>query len=251
MAEEVIKIRGLTKEYKDWRGRRRRVVAMDNLNLNLKKGEILAFLGPNGAGKTTVIKMICGLLLPDKGSIEINGYDVCKNPCQALREIGVVLEGSRNIYWRLTPRENLEYFGNLKGISGRVLKDRIENLLFFFDLMEKRNTLTKDLSRGMQQKLVIAISLIGEPEVLLLDEPTTGLDVHTTILIKERLKTLSRDKRKTIFLSTHQMEIAQDISDRVAIINQGRLAILEKTRDLNKELERVFLEATNEIPPSL
>jgi ABC-2 type transport system ATP-binding protein len=246
----MIKIKELTKEYKDWKGIVK-VRAVDDLSLDLEKGEILAFLGPNGAGKTTVIKMICGLLLPDKGSITINGYDVFKRTDKALKGIGVVLEGSRNIHWRLTTRENLEYFGNLKGVSGKILKDRICYLLSFFSLSDKRNTLTKDLSRGMQQKLVIAISLIGEPEVLLLDEPTTGLDVHTTILIKERLKTLSRDKRKTIFLSTHQMEIAQDISDRVAIINQGRLAILEKTRDLNKELERVFLEATNEIPPSL
>ncbi len=250
MAEEIVEIRGLTKEYKDWRGKKK-VKAVDNLSLAVGKGEILAFLGPNGAGKTTVIKMICGLLLPDKGDITINGYDVFKRTGQALKNIGVVLEGNRNIHWRLTPKENLEYFGNLKGISGKILKDRIEYLLSFFSLTEKRNILVKDLSRGMQQKLTIAISLIGDPEVLLLDEPTTGLDLHTTILIKDRLTSLSKEKGKSIFLSTHQMEIAQEISERVAIINQGRLVALEKTKNLSKELKDIFLEFTDEVSPFL
>lgn len=229
----IIRLNGVSKEYKNFR---QRVMAVDNIYLDIQRGEVLGILGPNGAGKTSIIKMICGLLIPDKGDIEINNYSVLKERKKALKKIGVVLEGNRNIHWRLTCNENLEYFGNLKGIYGKVLKERKHLLLSFFNLSEKRNVLGKDLSLGMQKKLSIAIALITDPEILLLDEIFAGLDVHSISLLKEKIKNLSKEREKTILFSTHQMDVAQEILDRAAIINQGKLVARNKVEELMDNL---------------
>jgi ABC-2 type transport system ATP-binding protein len=206
------------------------VEAVRGVSLNLAGGEVLAFLGPNGAGKTTTIKMIAGLIIPDAGRVEIAGIDPHRNP-QSLRLVGAVLEGNRNLYWRLTPEENLEYFGVLKGLTRREVHRRSRDLLARFDLTTKRRTSVQKLSRGMQQKLAIAVALVHQPKLLLLDEPTLGLDVEATQYVKGLVKTIASEGC-AILLTTHQLDIAEELSDRVAIIQKGEIIASAATRDL-------------------
>ncbi len=193
-----------------------------SVSLTLAPGEVLAFLGPNGAGKTTTIKAIAGLIVPDAGTVRIAGADPQRQPA-ALRRLGAVLEGNRNLYWRLTVQENLAYFGALKGLRPGPIRRRSAELLDRFGLADKRQTLVQALSRGMQQKLAIAVAILPEPQLLLLDEPTLGLDVEAT----QDVKRLVREIAATgcaILLTTHQLDIAEELADRVAIIQQGAIA---------------------------
>lgn len=206
------------------------VQAVRDVSLTLAMGEVLAFLGPNGAGKTTTIKMIAGLIRPDAGRVQIAGIDPHRNP-QALRFVGAVLEGNRNLYWRLTPEENLDYFGVLKGLTRSEVRRRSRELLERFELTSKRRTSVQKLSRGMQQKLAIAVALIHQPKLLLLDEPTLGLDVEATQYVKGLVKAIAANGC-AILLTTHQLDIAEELSDRVAIIQKGEIIASATTRDL-------------------
>jgi ABC-2 type transport system ATP-binding protein len=215
---------------KTYRSQGKAIVAVENVSLSIASKQVLAFLGPNGAGKTTTIKMIAGLILPDAGWVKIAG----RNPYQdskARGRLGAVLEGNRNLYWRLTPEENLEYFGVLRGLSQRVARQRTQVLIDRFGLGEKRRKIVQTLSRGMQQKLAIAVALIHDPPLLLLDEPTLGLDVEATESVKQLVREIATEGR-AVLLTTHQLNIAEELSDRVAIINQGKILIEEPTLDL-------------------
>ncbi|MGB6300560.1 MAG: ABC transporter ATP-binding protein [Rivularia sp. (in: cyanobacteria)] len=197
------------------------VEAVKNVSLTIASGEVMAFLGPNGAGKTTSIKMMAGLIKPDVGWTKISGINPHKNPI-ALEKLGAVLEGNRNVYWRLTPQENLEYFGVLKGLTHSQARKSGIALLERFRLQHKRRTAVQQLSRGMQQKLAFAVALIHQPEILLLDEPTLGLDVEAT----EDVKTLVREIAASgcaILLTTHQLDIAEQLADNIAIIQKGEI----------------------------
>ncbi len=209
------------------------VEAVRCVSLSLAANEVLAFLGPNGAGKTTTIKMIAGLIRPDAGRVRIAGADPHRNP-EALRLVGAVLEGNRNLYWRLTPEENLEYFGVLKGLTRREASRRGKVLLERFDLVSKRRTIVQTLSRGMQQKLAIAIALVHQPKLLLLDEPTLGLDVEATQNVKALVKAIAAEGC-AILLTTHQLNIAEELSDQVAIIQKGEIIASSPTRDLIRQ----------------
>ncbi len=206
------------------------ITAVCGVSLKINPGEVLAFLGPNGAGKTTSIKMIAGLIKPDTGWVKIAGCDPHRNP-QALRMLGAVLEGNRNLYWRLTPEENLEYFGVLRGLSRRVAHQQGLKLLERFSLMNKRRTPVQTLSRGMQQKLAIAVALAHHPRLLLLDEPTLGLDVEASENVKALVREVAREGC-AILLTTHQLNVAEEISDRVAIIHKGKILTEEPTREI-------------------
>ena len=203
------------------------IAAVRDVSLQISAGEVLAFLGPNGAGKTTSIKMIAGLIRPDGGWVKIADRDPHRHP-EALRAIGAVLEGNRNLYWRLTPEENLEYFGVLRGLSQRTARQRGKLLLERFHLMHKRHALVQSLSRGMQQKLAIAVSLVHQPQLLLLDEPTLGLDVEATEDVKRLVREIAQEGC-ALLLTTHQLAIAEELSDRVAIINNGEIVAEEPT----------------------
>ena len=209
---------------------KRRFEAVRDVSLQLFAGEVLAFLGPNGAGKTTTIKMISGLVRPDSGQVRIDGLDPHRQS-GALKRVGAVLEGNRNLYWRLTPLENIEYFGGLRQVPRRLARQRGEHLLEQFGLSEKYKTPVQQLSRGMQQKLAIAVALVHQPTLLLLDEPTLGLDVEAS----ETVKTLVRDVAAAgcaILLTTHQLDVAEELSDRVAIIRQGQIVAEQPTQEL-------------------
>lgn len=243
---QVLEVDQLQKTY---RSGGKTVEAVRNVSFGIESHEVLAFLGANGAGKTTTIKMIAGLVLPDRGQVKIAG----RNPHQqsiALKSVGAVLEGNRNVYWRLTPEENLEYFGVLRGLSGYVARQRAKVLLERFELMHKRSTIVQNLSRGMQQKLAIAVALIHEPQLLLLDEPTLGLDIEATQTVKRLVREIAGEGR-AILLTTHQLDIAEELSNRVAIIKQGEIVAQERTETLIQKFsgDSYRIELEQELDP--
>jgi ABC-2 type transport system ATP-binding protein len=241
MSDRILDAQKLRKFYKQGG---KTLEAVSGVSLSLDPGEVLAFLGPNGAGKTTTIKMIAGLLEPDAGDVKILGINPHRRPI-ALREVGAVLEGSRNLYWRLTPMENLVYFGVLRGLTRRRAKVRADELLAQFELEHKRNAAVQTLSRGMQQKVAIAVALVHEPRLLLLDEPTLGLDVEATEAVKLQIRAIAAAGRG-VLLTTHQLEVAEALSDRVAIIRDGGLIAEASTKELIREFSgtsyRISLE---------
>lgn len=199
------------------------VQAVSDLTLRVEPGQVLGFLGPNGAGKTTTIKTICGLVRPTSGEIRLCGYDVARQRAQAMRQFGAVLEGSRSVYWRLSAWENLLYFGRLKGCPGKKLRSRAESMLRELELWDRRHELVGSFSRGMQQKVAIACALAADPPVVLLDEPTLGLDLQAARVVRSWVKRLAKEEGKTVVLTTHQLDLAEELSDRVAIIRRGKL----------------------------
>jgi ABC-2 type transport system ATP-binding protein len=231
---DAIVISNLSKTYNT--GKAVKVQAVKNINLAVPSGCIFGFLGPNGAGKTTTIKMICGLVRPSAGKIAVNQVDVWQKRSAAMLNIGAVLEGTRNIHWTLSAWDNLMYFGHLKGLWGKTLSNRAEALLKELELWDRRKDLVRIFSRGMQQKVAIACALIADPPVVLLDEPTLGLDVQAARAVKQQIVRLTRDFGKTIVLTTHQLDMAQDVCDRVAIIIKGQI-ITDKPK---AELLEVF-----------
>jgi len=217
----AIEIRNLSKTYRQ--AGNAQAAAVDNLDLIIEPGEVLGFLGPNGAGKTTTIKMICGLIAPTTGSIRVNNHDVARERSAVMRQIGAVLEGTRNVYWRLSAWQNLMYFGRLKGCTGPTLKTRASRLLRELDLWERRHDPLRQFSRGMQQKVAIACALIADPPIVLLDEPTLGLDVQAARTVQHWVTKLAREHGKTIILTSHQLDMVQTVCDRVAVMRKGRL----------------------------
>lgn len=208
------------------------VHAARDVTFTIRPGEIFGLLGPNGAGKTTTVKMISGLVRPDKGAVYVDNLDVDKKRRQVLRRVGVVLEGTRTSLWPLTPLENLHYYGTLKDVPGTVLRQRSHDLLDFIGLKEKKNIQVRRLSRGQKQKLAICIALIADPQVLLLDEPTTGLDVQSARAIKDKVMEMTRQQGRSVLVTTHDMHVAQELCDRIGIINHGELIACKPTEQL-------------------
>jgi ABC-2 type transport system ATP-binding protein len=234
---------------KTYRQHGKLIEAVCGVSLKINAGEVLAFLGPNGAGKTTSIKMIAGLIKPNIGWVKIADCDLYRNP-QALRLVGTVLEGNRSLYWRLTSEENLGYFGVLRGLSRRDAYKKGIKLLERFDLLNKRHTPVQALSRGMQQKLAIAVALIHHPQLLLLDEPTLGLDVESSQNVKALVREIAGDGCG-ILLTTHQLDVAEEISDRVAIIQKGKILALEPTGEIIQRFSNstYTIEVEGELDP--
>ncbi len=240
----AIALDGLTKTY----GRGVAAVrAVDAVSLVVPAGQVFALLGPNGAGKTTLIKMLCGLVTPTSGSARVNGYDISRQRSAAVLQLGAVLEGGRNVYWSMSAWQNLLYFGRLKGLRGTEIKPRAERLLTELGLWERRDQLVGGFSRGMQQKVAVAAALITDPPILLLDEPTIGLDVQAARTVKEWIARLAHAEGKTVVLTTHQLDMAQELADRVAIIGDGRISadlpIGELLAQFREERYRITLGA--------
>lgn len=222
----------------------KRTQAVQGVSLSIEPGVILAFLGPNGAGKTTTIKMVAGLLIPDSGSVLIDGANP-ENDRSVYARVGIVLEGSRNLYQQLSARENLEYFGVIKGLTMADARARTQELLEFFSLTHKAKSRISELSSGMQQKLTIAVALLNRPKLLLLDEPTNALDVEAAEDIKTLMKKLASEGL-AILLTTHQLDVAQQVADRVAIIRSGKILVEETTSSLLKRFSGDFYKVTFE-----
>ncbi|MBP2356009.1 ABC-2 type transport system ATP-binding protein [Kribbella aluminosa] len=221
----AIEVRELTKRYGD-------LTAVEGVSLDVPAGQVLGLLGPNGAGKTTTIKMMTGLVTPTSGTVSLGGYDVSRRRSQAVQQVGAVLEGSRNVYWSLSAWQNLLYFGRLKGLRKSEIRPRAERLLRELGLWERRDHQVGGFSRGMAQKVAVAAALITDPPIVLLDEPTIGLDVEAARTVRDWVLRLAHQEGKTVVLTTHQLAMAEELADRVAVIREGRIITDLPTREL-------------------
>jgi ABC-2 type transport system ATP-binding protein len=223
-------------------------VAVNNLNLHVKKGELFGFLGPNAAGKTTTIKLLTGFLKPTRGSAFIAGYDVQKDYI-TVKGLLSYIPDAPYLYERLTAMEFLRFVSEIYLLDDHEAEEKRESLLEFFDLKEYSDILIEEYSHGMRQKLVIIATLIHNPQLIIVDEPMVGLDPKTVKLVKGMLKQSSRDGR-TIFMSTHTLSLAEEICDRIGIIDKGNLIAIGTMDELRKKsgidgrLEEIFLKLT-------
>jgi ABC-2 type transport system ATP-binding protein len=205
------------------------VNAIDNLDLSIKKGELFGLLGPNGAGKTTLVKILCTLLPPDKGSATLNGYDVAKQQMKVKQSIGTLFSvGERGFFWRLSGYRNLEFFAAINNVPRSSRHQRIMEVLELVGLNDKADVFFQKYSGGMKRKLALARALLADPPILLLDEPTTGLDVTSSRNIRDFIKNdLSKKHGKTVLYTTHYIEEVSQMCDRVAIMNKGKIVALD------------------------
>lgn len=226
------------------------LAAVQDLNLSVEAGELFGFLGPNGAGKTTTIRMIVGLLRPTSGSVKVGGHDILEEPLAVKRMVGYLAQ-SPLLYERLTGREFLRFLGGLYGLSDAAVEARSERLFEMLELTEKADDLIESYSGGMRHKIGLCGALVHEPPVLVLDEPLTGLDPYSARQVKDLLRELCR-QGNTVFLSTHVLEIAERVCDRVGILDRGRLIAAGTLESLRAEaqtsrettLEDLFLQLT-------
>ena len=236
MAEQVLlQIRNLTKSYGD-------IQAVRDLSLDIFSGEVFGLLGPNGAGKTTTIKLMSGLLRPDSGEVILRGKPLTAEDVKTRGRIGICPQ--ENVLWtKLTPVEQLIFLGNMYGMNQSLIQQRSQILLDALGLIDSADRLAGTLSGGMQQRLNIALALIHDPEIVILDEPEASLDPQSRISIRKYIKSLADEK--TIILTTHNMDEADRLADRVAIIDQGKLMVLDKPEALKQTVgEGDVLEIT-------
>jgi ABC-2 type transport system ATP-binding protein len=224
----AIKIENLTKEFNGF-------VAVDNISFVVESGELFGLLGPNGAGKTTTIRMLTGILKPTSGTAHIGEYDIQKRPLEAKQLMGIVPEMA-NAYVDLSGIKNLLLIGELYGIEKKERIEKAENLLKLFGLYEKRQQKVKTFSKGMQQRLIVAMGLMNDPKLLFLDEPTSGLDVESVRLIRELIRKFN-DNGTTIVLTTHNIEEANQLCDRVAIMNYGKIVAIDRPEKLKHTIQ--------------
>lgn len=220
-------------------------IAVDDLSFSVKPGEIFGLLGPNGAGKTTTLRMIATILKPDSGSITVNGYDALREPERVRAQLGVVAE-SNGLYDRLTALENIHYFGRLYNLPNEQITERLREIGPRLGLDEFAQKRAGQFSRGMKQKVAIAIALLHDPPVLIFDEPTVGLDVMTARQVRQFIKECRRPDKCVIF-STHIMSEVERLCDRIGIIHKGRLVALGTLSELcqrsgQQDLEEIFVE---------
>ena len=243
----MIEIRNLRKVYQD-------KVAVHDLNLSVKAGEVFAFLGPNGAGKTTTIKVLAGLLRPTSGTAIVGGFDLATHSLQA-RALMSYVPDEPYLYDKLTAYEFLKMIGELYGLPKARIETRIESVVQQFELTGFLHQLTESYSHGMKQRTVIAAALLHEPRLLVVDEPMVGLDPKSARTVKDTLKELSRTQGVTVFMSTHTLSVAEEVCDRVGILKKGRLVALGTLEEMRQmhvarsgeghhRLEDLFLDLT-------
>ena len=211
------------------------LVAVDQLNIKVKHGEVFSLLGPNGAGKTTTISMLCTIKKPTTGTATVNGFDIVKQPGQVRKSIGIVFQDP-SVDDRLTGRENMEMHANLYGVPKDVQRKRIPELLSLVELEDRADSLLKTYSGGMRRRLEIARGLLHYPHILFLDEPTIGLDPQTREVIWTYIKALIKEEEITIILTTHYMEEADQMSNRIAIMDFGKIVALDTPENLKGQL---------------
>jgi ABC-2 type transport system ATP-binding protein len=224
----AVEVKELTKFYGS-------LLAVDHVSFEVKDKEIFGLLGPNGAGKTTTIRMICGMLRPTSGTAVVAGFDVSNKPQEVKRRIGLVPDVS-NLFGELSARVNLEFMGKLYGLDKKTRRERIDQVLELFQLKDRQNDLVKYYSKGMHRRLTIAAALIHQPEILVMDEPTSGLDAQAARLVREIIIDLNKEGR-TIFLTTHQIDEADRLAQRVGIIDRGRLITLNTPEQIKNSTE--------------
>jgi ABC-2 type transport system ATP-binding protein len=230
---------GVASYLKLW-GRPPRRTVLHGVNLTVARGELLGLLGPNGAGKTTLLKSLATLAIPDRGRVLIDGIDVVREPLRAKQKIGLCISEERSFYYRLTARANLEFFGALVGLHGRSLARRIDEVLEQVQLRAEIDQRFSTFSSGMRQRLTVARALLGDPEVILLDEPTRAVDpIHAEELRRFFRKRLIDELGKTVILATNLLEEAWRLCDRVAVINGGSIVALGPPHSLDTELHHI------------
>ena len=208
--------------------------AVKDISMEIEKGKIVGLLGINGAGKTTTIKMLSTLLLPTSGSINVDGTDAVRRPMDVKRKINMVAGGERMIYWRLTGRENLWYYGQLYGIGDKILSERIDELLDLVGITEKQDVPVENYSKGMKQRLQIARGLINDPDYVFMDEPTLGLDALIAKELRQHVKKIARDDGKGILLTSHYMAEIEELCDYIYILNKGAILAEGTAKELAK-----------------
>ena len=227
--------------------------ALHGVDLTVERGELFGLLGPNGAGKTTLVKILSTLLLPTSGEAWCAGLDVRRHPQEIRRKVGVVLGGDRALYWRLTARENLWYFSQLYDMPRARAREAVERVLGEVDLLDRADDRVEDYSKGMKQRLHIARGLLTDPEILLLDEPTIGLDPHAARSLRALVRRLVDEHGRTVVLTTHYLYEADELSDRVGILHKGRLIALGTPEALKAEhaADRALVVKVRDAPPAL
>jgi ABC-2 type transport system ATP-binding protein len=225
----ILEIHNLRKTFA---GKKQKVVAVDDVSFTVLPGEMVGLLGPNGAGKTTIIKSVLGIVEPESGTIRVKGFNPTRELRQLLSHTAAVLEGSRNIYWRLSVWENICFFAGIHGISVAAGKSYFEHLMTTFNLKEKRDSEVRHLSQGMKQKVAICCALAKQTSLVFLDEPTLGLDVETSYELRDVLKELAQNEQRTVVVSSHDMDVIQDICQRAIIVSGGRIIADEKINNL-------------------
>ncbi len=240
----AVEVRGLTKVFEKGRrtiwqrstrqpDQRERFVAVNSIDLRVERGEIFGVLGPNGAGKTTTLRMLATLLEPTGGEIRVLGIDVRQRPRDVRRRLGAMLSGERSLYWKLTARENLEYFAALYHVPPQEQRARIDAALVAVKLMDRADDYVERYSTGMRQRLALARALLPDPPLVILDEPTVGLDPQSARDLRDRIRELKRQGR-TVLLTTHYMEEADQLCDRIAIIDHGEIVALDTPAALKR-----------------
>lgn len=231
--------------------RRKVVRAVERVSLKVREGEILALVGPNGAGKTTLIKVLCSLIIPESGTARINGWDIMRDAEMVRGSIGLVTGQERSFYWRLTGAQNLEFFASLYGLSGTQARRKMEKLFDLLGIAEPDKRFDR-YSTGMKQRFAIARSLLNDPPILLMDEPTRSLDPMAARNLRRFIKyELSRTQGKTILFTTHQLAEAEGLCDSIAIMAQGRIRACGSIQELGMAvgapgatLEEIFAQLT-------
>jgi ABC-2 type transport system ATP-binding protein len=232
--DNIIDVKNLVKKFGDF-------TAVDDISFDVKKGEIFAFLGPNGAGKSTTIKMLTTLLHPTSGSIVLNGWNPVDHAADARKSFGIVFQDP-SIDDELTAWENMEFHGVLYGVPKKLRRERIEQLMKFVELWDRKDALVKEYSGGMKRRLEIARGLLHHPKVIFLDEPTLGLDPQTRNHMWAYLQELNETEGITVFFTTHYMEEAARIAQRIAIIDHGKIIATGNAQELMKQTETASLE---------
>jgi len=239
MTNDAITVQSLHKEFTTrigfWRGKKKTIVAVDDVSFGVRKGELFGLLGPNGAGKTTTVKTLATILLPTSGNVSVMGFDVVKETQKVRERIGFTFGGARGLYGRLSAEDNLKYFAELYAIDSSVSPKRISELLELVGLADRRHDRVETFSSGMQQRLHLARALLHDPELIYLDEPTVGIDPVGARELRKTVKRLSQ-VGKTILLTTHYMAEAEELCDRIGIIDHGRIVALDTPASLKKQI---------------
>jgi ABC-2 type transport system ATP-binding protein len=239
--EPVISIKNLCKSYGN-------KPVLKDINLEVYSGQVIGYIGPNGAGKSTTVKILCGLLTDYEGEVSVKGFDVKKDTLEVKKVIGYVPEMAE-LYDVLSPKEFLSFMGALYGINEQVCSERIQKIMSAFGLAGNIDQRMDSFSKGMKQKVLIASGLLHNPDVIILDEPLSGLDANSVIIIKEMISRLARDG-KTIFYCSHMMDVVEKVSDRIVLIDEGRIIADGSFEELklqqgNKSLEQIFANLTS------
>ena len=235
----MIELYNLTKKFGTF-------TAVENITLRIDKGQFFGFLGPNGAGKTTTIKMLTGLYKPTSGRCLVSGFDIQHDPISAKRSFGYVPD-QPFLYDKLTGREFLYFVGGLFNLTARTLRAKIEELTDLFEIGPFIDKRAEEYSQGMRQRIVLTAAMLHDPQVLIIDEPLVGLDPRSARLVKDTLKRKTEGDGLTIFMSTHLLEIVEELCDRIAIIKDGKIIheeLPDKSRRFDGRLEAKFLELT-------